>query len=251
MYVFLGVGIVGQDTQDLASVTKLLNTATNQSFQKYFDQEEDLEADEAGDSSGCSGNNATSPVERKKSAYSAAPHKIACPYCERKFPWTSSLRRHILTHTGQKPFKCPECNLWFTTKSNCDRHLVRKHGGGSNGNAAGTNNNNGDSSNGAAGTIGSNNGNHHHLACSASSLSPTSLAYTMRNVPDRPYKCKMCPSSTFSSQSNLRKHHMTKHLDMEYTGGAGSPEEEDEEGDDEFSMEENSMDQENPGSPFR
>jgi len=25
-------------------------------------------------------------------------------------------------------YKCPECPLWFTTKSNCDRHLVRKHG---------------------------------------------------------------------------------------------------------------------------
>ena len=196
-----------QDTQDLVSVTKLLNTATNQSFQKYFDQEED----EAEASSGS--NNTTSPVERKKSAYSAAPHKIACPYCERKFPWTSSLRRHILTHTGQKPFKCPECNLWFTTKSNCDRHLVRKHGG---------NNNNG-----------------HHEG--TNNILPTSV-YTMRNVPDRPFKCKMCPSSTFSSQSNLRKHHMTKHLDMEYTG------EDNEEGDDEFSMEE-SMDQD--PSPFK
>lgn len=147
--------------EDLASVSKLLNSASNQSFQKYFDQDEDEEI-----SSGS--NNSPVTAERKKSAYSAAPHKIACPYCERKFPWTSSLKRHILTHTGHKPFKCPECTLWFTTKSNCDRHLIRKHGGG--------NNNNGDNQ----------------------------ASYTMRNVPDRPYKCKMCPSSSFSSESNLR-----------------------------------------------
>ena len=177
-----------QDTQDLASVSKLL-TNTNQSFQKYFDQDDEEEVS--------SGSN-TSPVERKKSAYSAAPHKIACPYCERKFPWTSSLKRHILTHTGHKPYKCPECTLWFTTKSNCDRHLIRKHGN------VGSNNNNG---------------------------SADQNSYTMRNVPDRPYKCKMCPSSSFSSPNNLRKHHITKHLNMEYKDEEG----EDEEGDDEFS----------------
>lgn len=33
----------------------------------------------------------------------------------------------------------------------------------------------------------------------------------MRNVPERPYKCKNCPSSTFSTLSNLKKHLSTKH----------------------------------------
>ena len=73
--------------------------------------------------------------EKKLSAYSAAPQRLSCPYCTRKFPWASSLERHILTHTGQKPYKCTVCPLWFTTKSNCDRHIVRKHGAAAGDNA--------------------------------------------------------------------------------------------------------------------
>ena len=112
---------------DLASISNLLNAANNQSFNQYFNgsQDEDTNtAKEQGES--CSDTEAKDGERR--SAYSAAPHKISCPFCARKFPWESSLKRHILTHTGQKPFKCRDCPLWFTTKSNCDRHQVRKHG---------------------------------------------------------------------------------------------------------------------------
>lgn len=133
-------------------------------------------------------NNINAP--KKKSAYSLAPNRVSCPYCFRKFPWSSSLRRHVLTHTGQKPYKCSFCPLLFTTKSNCDRHLLRKHGGG---------------------TVSVPVEKTTAQIRSEPNVNQTPQNYTMRNVPERPYKCKYCPSSTFSTMSNLKKHVENKH----------------------------------------
>jgi uncharacterized Zn-finger protein len=125
-----------EEGMDLSSLENMIKGKTNKPFNTFFDTTEDEDEEEEEDSKegsegseGSDGNNlSANSAERKLSAYSAAPHKIECPFCPRTFPWSSSMKRHILTHTGHKPYKCPECPLWFTTKSNCDRHLVRKHG---------------------------------------------------------------------------------------------------------------------------
>lgn len=158
---------------DLASVSSVISTANSQVFQKYLLSEKHVaEEDEQETCHTETGkNDNTSSLgdskEKKRSSYADSPNSVSCPFCSRRFPWTSSLRRHILTHTGQKPYKCERCPIWFTTKSNCERHYARKHGSG------------GD---------------------------PTS-----RCVPDRPFKCNVCPSSTFSTRGNLRKHYYLKH----------------------------------------
>uniref|UniRef100_A0A5K3FN19 C2H2-type domain-containing protein n=1 Tax=Mesocestoides corti TaxID=53468 RepID=A0A5K3FN19_MESCO len=66
---------------------------------------------------------------RKKNSYKDAPKLITCPVagCNQKFPWNSSLKRHILTHTPHKPFSCTRCTKAFSTKSNRERHMERVH----------------------------------------------------------------------------------------------------------------------------
>lgn len=115
---------------DLASVQKLLSTASSQNFSFFHTKDTEVGESRNEDNSSPSLSPAsqdTSSEEGKKSAYSSAPQKQKCPFCYRKFPWSSSLVRHIRTHTGQKPYLCPVCHFPFTTKSNCDRHLQRKH----------------------------------------------------------------------------------------------------------------------------
>ncbi|XP_073495135.1 zinc finger protein 770 [Phyllobates terribilis] len=47
-----------------------------------------------------------------------------CDQCSKTFPTMSKLRRHYLTHTGQKPFTCDECGKTFRQTAHLKRHLV-------------------------------------------------------------------------------------------------------------------------------
>ncbi|KAG2216270.1 hypothetical protein INT45_002915 [Circinella minor] len=51
--------------------------------------------------------------------------KYKCSYCQKGFSRPSSLRIHIYSHTGEKPFDCPEpgCGRRFSVQSNMRRHM--------------------------------------------------------------------------------------------------------------------------------
>ncbi|XP_066233076.1 ras-responsive element-binding protein 1 isoform X2 [Saccopteryx leptura] len=133
-----GSGAVDLDSSgEFASIEKMLATTDANKFSPFLQTAEDDAQDEVAgtpaDHNGPSDEEQGSPPEdkllrAKRNAYSNCLQKINCPHCPRVFPWASSLQRHMLTHTGQKPFPCQKCDAFFSTKSNCERHQLRKHG---------------------------------------------------------------------------------------------------------------------------
>uniref|UniRef100_A0A8C5M5X7 Ras-responsive element-binding protein 1 n=1 Tax=Leptobrachium leishanense TaxID=445787 RepID=A0A8C5M5X7_9ANUR len=117
-----------ESSGEFASIEKMLATTDTNKFSPYLQSTEDTK--EVSDRNGTSEDERDSSEEKKgkRNSYSNSVQKITCPYCPRVFPWASSLQRHMLTHTGQKPYPCAKCDAFFSTKSNCERHLLRKHG---------------------------------------------------------------------------------------------------------------------------
>ncbi|KAI8641666.1 hypothetical protein BD408DRAFT_313876, partial [Parasitella parasitica] len=51
--------------------------------------------------------------------------RYKCKKCFKDFSRPSSLRIHVLSHTGEKPHVCPrpDCGRRFSVQSNMRRHL--------------------------------------------------------------------------------------------------------------------------------
>ena len=52
----------------------------------------------------------------------------ACPLCAHyQAKKQSSVVKHIMIHTGEKPHACPYCDARFSQRSNCTTHIRRHH----------------------------------------------------------------------------------------------------------------------------
>ena len=51
-----------------------------------------------------------------------------CPTCEKRFTQSSSVKTHMLVHTGKKDFQCEVCKNNFSLKGTLNRHcwLIQK-----------------------------------------------------------------------------------------------------------------------------
>ncbi|XP_058938957.1 transcription factor HIVEP2 [Kogia breviceps] len=78
-----------------------LNPAYSQYSQKSSEQSEDA---------------------HKKEHKPKKPGKYICPYCSRACAKPSVLKKHIRSHTGERPYPCIPCGFSFKTKSNLYKH---------------------------------------------------------------------------------------------------------------------------------
>lgn len=56
-----------------------------------------------------------------------AQGQFACPLCSLVMSCQAHVRRHLLIHTGEKPYGCPYCPSRFNRKGNCDSHIRNVH----------------------------------------------------------------------------------------------------------------------------
>lgn len=54
--------------------------------------------------------------------------RYKCIYCGKCFHQSYDLQRHIRVHTGEKPYKCTECNYSAAQSAHLKSHCKRRHG---------------------------------------------------------------------------------------------------------------------------
>ncbi|KAA3670274.1 glass [Paragonimus westermani] len=109
----------------------------------------------------------------------------SCMHCHKKFSQAANLTAHLRTHSGERPFQCPVCFRCFSQSSSVTTHL-RTHSGEK---------------------------PYTCRVCSKAFADSSTLTKHARvHSGEKPYKCSLC-DVRFSQSGNLKRHrrlHMAK-----------------------------------------
>ena len=60
--------------------------------------------------------------------YGGRPLKYECPQCQRRFHAPSHLKRHVMSHSSERPFQCDVCGKGFLQAWHLGRHMTTHTG---------------------------------------------------------------------------------------------------------------------------